>query len=247
MSQLPITNNPNPQGNIQVQLTQHDLKKNWLLEIEKSEKITGVKHIPVRQVSFVNNFLEFIEVCPEIVKNKGMFYFPVQMLHRKIIFETPILLCLFGLWTYRNEYHTENKHCVHFSIDDSNDDVKELHNLLDGLDMIAFQVANRENKLGTFKHHSSLRVNYKDTSKAPTLRVKIEEEQLESSVYWEDQDKYMTTKDIIQLEQKMIHGKYYKAILEIMPIWFSAGRFGVSFKLLAIKEAVLKSPFSVLK
>lgn len=228
---------------LQTNLNHYDLKQKWLEEIEKAERISGIKQIPVRTVSFVNNFIEFIEVCPEVVKNKGMSYFPLQMIHRKIMFETPILLCLFGLWTYRNEYHTENKHCVHFAIDDSNGDIKELHNLIDGLDMIAYQIAERTGKLPDYKHHSCLRSNYKDKSKNPTIRVKIEEESLESSVYWADQDSYMTTKDIIQLEQKMVHGKYYKAILEIMPIWFSAGKFGVTLKLLAIKEAILKSPF----
>jgi hypothetical protein len=231
--------------NLNIHVNAYDsLKDKFLQETEKEEKITGVKKIPVRTIQFLNSYFQFVNVYPRVLISEEMFYYPILLQNRKIIFETPILLCLFGLWPYKTEYDKNDKYCIHFSIDDSNQEIKDLHNFLDAMDMLSYQIAQKENLLGKYKYHSSVRPNYKDPSKKPSMRVKVTAQEMETNIYLEDKENFiMTTKDITDLKQIVMHGKYYKALIEMNPIWFSAKRYGVSYKLLALKIVDLPSPF----
>lgn len=116
------------------------------------------------------------------------------------------------------------------------------------MDMICLQVATLYGLKDKYKQLMTVRPNYKDPSKDPTVTFKIREKEMETSIYIDEPENYMSTKDIKALELKLIPGKYMKCIIEVKPVWFSGNKnnplFGISYELLAIKQVGLVSVFS---
>lgn len=85
------------------------IEEKFLKEIEYIESITGIKKIPIHTVKFLLAYLQFIKINQQVNKAERMLYFPVTLQNRKIILETPVLLCLFGLYKYKVEYSENPK------------------------------------------------------------------------------------------------------------------------------------------
>lgn len=222
------------------------MSKPLLPDVEEEEKISGVYKIPIRTLSFLNTYFQYIKYGKEVstsIEGKEMCYYSVRLQGRKILFKTDRIKCLFGVWPYQHTYHKEKQYCIHLSIDDSNDEIKQFHIFLDSMDMLCLQVASKEKKIGKYKYHSTVRPNYKDNSLTPCIQVKINQTKEESNVYLPDNENYMKAANISELSKKMIHGKYYDMILEVRNIWFSANRFGISYSLVAVKDSVLPNAF----
>lgn len=215
-----------------------------LLELE--EKISGIKSNPVREVDECLKFSDLFKSGPKVNIKEGCFYYAVLYQSKKCIIKTPPMQCLFGPWEYKVNYAKDAKYSLYTSLDDSNKDIKNFHTLLDCLDVFAFQHLNyldqTTNERNKYKFHSSMRPNYKDPTKPLTFRMKIINQKESTNLYMSQLDKdYMVAQDLTSLKTKLLHGIWVQCVIEINPIWFSDFKFGITYRLLAVKICSIPS------
>lgn len=220
------------------------------------EQLTGIKENPVRDIEYLNNYINRFRSGPKVDIKKGCFYYPTLFEGRKCFFRTPEMSSLFEVYEYKVKYEQAPKYCIHLSIDDSNEKIKNMHTFLDYMDMFAFQhitqldhlknnqgiynkdpnyVETEVNERFKYKFVSGLRSNYKDITKPLTLQIKVDHIGGKTNIYFAEINKpYILINDIKELSKRIAHNMKVSCVVEVSNVWFSDYKFGISYKCVAI-------------
>lgn len=207
-----------------------------------------VKKEVIYQVQEILNNLEDVFVAPR-VRERTNFYFPVLFRKLKCRIYVPQSTELFGLLMYKDPKSTVEKYSIHLCMDDSTNELKSFHCLMEYFDKIATMHYNslKAEDLGfnfnskafrQFRYYSPLRENRKDTSKPNSLRVKVpcRENVLLCQLYNGDE---LLNQDMETFKKYVVPFCKVKCIIEVNPIWYGTYtddyKYGISYKLIAIR------------
>lgn len=156
--------------------------------------------------------------------------YPLLYQNKPIHIYSPELSILFGINKYKHINEDKQRFSLHLSLDDKTEEKFKFRSLCESLDMFAFQRFGDTHDV----YYSALRPNYKDLTKPLCLRIKIPSHQdlLLINVYHEDE---LLSQKIETFEKYVHHGITCKCIIQVTGIWFASNKFGVSYKLKALK------------
>lgn len=161
------------------------------------------------------------------LKYKGKFRVRIQ---------SPKMTCMFGLssYTHPNENgnnSNEQHYSIHIGLGGTEPEQKEFRQILEAIDEFGKSTLTGPPD----RYCSAIRYNHLDTKLPPVLRVKIPQ--------WGpilDINLYAGSQAIKQprptdLSHVLKHGSLIRCIIEISGLWYAAGKFGVSYKLVQIE------------
>lgn len=173
---------------------------------------------------------------PVMHQSKTAYSYKLYYQGKKILIQTPIIKCMFGLQKYCYPNSTADKYSIHlgFGCSKDNEDIEEIKQFKNFLTLADDYVKTKIN-LPVENFHSALRYNYSDPNKAPVLRVKIPSK--ETHLLFEIYDKEEELFEPIYKEacEKIKHGTEVRCILELNTVWKANDKWGLSYKLLQVE------------
>ncbi len=170
------------------------------------------------------------------VKEEDNYYHPCFVNGQSCNIILPPLNSVFGILEYKNPNCKQTKYSMHVALELDNQEKYELKVLLDYIDMFAYQQYRPDtNTKRKYEYYSPQRPNYKDASKPLSLRIKIPDfkQKLLCVIYNQKNEPIEPT--IENFKKYITHNTKVQCCVSVGNVWFAGDKYGISYKLNAIK------------